>query len=362
MLLKNIQAQVKGHSVNSSLQLVHTALNQKYNWNRQAQRDKVRAQKMEDYLRLFKGLAKKDNASFKQGYSGNMDTQAMISIAEQVRNQISALSPNAGQANRLFYNIHSRYVGNTAISGVDDVFEAELRSLLNFALQEAVLDVNKISLSSYAKVLGQQLGNIPSYAINKLMKQFPQLINNTSKEGKFITKPQYKSAKVDVKGYGSQVLLEAQIKPEWQDFIKTFTGARFTVKNYRSNSTSKYSTTIHLGNTDVRKAIIATLIDLQVQKDDAVHVYYHSLNEKEEKNFEQHIFHLRFAYELTGAGLVDENGDKLDAADFFIYNDPITDNIFVRSTKDMIANMMNYTPSFKGDPYKTHIVIVKSAF
>ena len=317
---------------------------------------------MEEYLRLFKGLAKYNNTSFKNGYNGNMDIQAMEVIAEKVRKQITALSTNKTKASRLFYNIHSKYSGqgkSDNIAGVDDVFEAELKELLNIALQESVKNIQQISSDVYAKVLGQELGNIPQYAVKKVMNESSSLIAKTSKAGIFINKPEYRSAKVDVRGFGGDVLIQGEIKPEWQDFIKTFTNAKFTVKNYKSNS--KNNTTIHLGNTDARKAIIASLINLQVSQDDAVHIYYHSLNTRE-RLFKGHVYHLRFAYELTGAGLVDEENNKLEAADFFIYNDPVTDNVFVRSTKDMIANMMKYTPTSKGNPYKSNIVVVKTAF
>jgi len=70
---------------------------------------------------------------------------------------------------------------------------------------------------------------------------------------------------------------------------------------------------------------------------------------------------LRFAYELAGGGLRDESGQKIDSADFFIYNDPASNNIYVRSTKEMIANAMNYMGNVR-DPLRSNIIILKNSF
>jgi hypothetical protein len=59
--------------------------------------------------------------------------------------------------------------------------------------------------------------------------------------------------------------------------------------------------------------------------------------------------------------LRDSKNNKLDSADFFIYNDPASDNIYVRSTKEMIANAMNYMATVK-DPLHSNIIILKNSF
>jgi hypothetical protein len=62
--------------------------------------------------------------------------------------------------------------------------------------------------------------------------------------------------------------------PYWKNFIQTFKGARFTVKNY--NSASKYQT-IHLGNTDITKTLLSSLTDIGFTQKDALHIFAHSL-------------------------------------------------------------------------------------
>ena len=47
-------------------------------------------------------------------------------------------------------------------------------------------------------------------------------------------------------------------------------------------------------------------------------------------------------YELTGSGLIDSTTKKpLNSVDFLIYNDPISDKIFVKSTKKMVYDILN---------------------
>ena len=72
--------------------------------------------------------------------------------------------------------------------------------------------------------------------------------------------------------------------------------------------------------------------------------------------------HLRFAYELSGGGLYDADGNRLDAADFFIYNDPTSNNIWVKSTKEMIANATDYMDKVVRNPLTSGIVVLKQSF
>jgi hypothetical protein len=72
---------------------------------------------------------------------------------------------------------------------------------------------------------------------------------------------------------------------------------------------------------------------------------------------------LRFAYELAGEGLVTEDGSDLKGADFFIYNDPDSTNIYVRSTKAMIRDYIEGKGFKKNqDPLTSKIAISKASF
>jgi hypothetical protein len=108
-----------------------------------------------------------------------------------------------------------------------------------------------------------------------------------------------------------------------------------------------------LGNTNPFKAMYGALTDLGYDADSAVHIYSHSkMSYKKNANIisrNNDIFHLRFMYELTGSGLIDtetlvdaETRKPLGSVDFLIYNDPSSDKIFVKSTKEMIAEILDH--------------------
>ena len=74
-------------------------------------------------------------------------------------------------------------------------------------------------------------------------------------------------------------------------------------------------------------------------------MFYHWLNswlnntKSGTEAVEIHVPHLRFAYELEGNSLITKNGDLL-SADFLIVNDPSSNNIFVKSTKSIVGEIL----------------------
>jgi hypothetical protein len=58
--------------------------------------------------------------------------------------------------------------------------------------------------------------------------------------------------------------------------------------------------------------------------------------ETEDPNVKTHLYHLRFAYELTGAGLNLSNNARI--VKYLIYNDP-HGNIYVRSVNQIISDL-----------------------
>ena len=290
----------------------------------------------------------------------------MQQIAQEV-GQILGIGQQRGYS--LFKNQHKWYIEQQSVWGADDVFEAELATLFKTVGQKAIL--NDLKTNMGVSIIGSQLGNVNKEGLakfseipNRIFKQSMQdgspVINKTRKKSDIISSPTYKSAKVDVSGYSAQWVVEADINPIWNDFIQTFTNARFTVKNYSSTSKNEV---IHIGNSNLYKAFYGTLTDsIGLSGDEAVHIYYHTIYSNiQQQSIGQHIIHIRFMYELTGNGLYDSQNNKLDEADFFIYNDPASNNIFVRSTKAMILQIVNYVGAIN-DPLHSGIVILKQSF
>lgn len=334
------------HDIYEEMRRVHAAMDAKYKLKRSAAADIKRAQKMEQYLREFKAIANQKKGQQNSMIVNSLEAQAIRTIAAQV-------GASLGMSNyKLFQNLHGANYSLAQSLGADDIFELELSRFLNAAIAE----VTQNQSAGDAKVLGRLPGNIAKGLLNQISKHGQNLVSGAASQ--IITKPTFKSGKVDVVSFSGNFSYSANILPYWENFIQTFKGARFTVKNY--NSFSKYET-IHLGHTDITKTLLSSLTDIGYNQKEALHIFEHSLAYKDDLAIGEHLLHLRFAYELTGGGLRDESGKKLDSADFFIYNDPASNNIYVRSTKEMVANAMDYMGDIS-DPLRSSIVILKNSF
>ena len=340
------------HSIYEEMRQVHNTMLAKYNLTKEAMPDIARAKIMTKYLRAFKQIGNKDG-NHASPIQIPMEAEAIDEITKMVGEALG-IGKQGGYS--LFRMRHDWYLHKQKEWGVDDVFEAELNQLLNHALDKATggLGIG----GSGASVVGNLSANISQEFMSSLGPYFSQKTQSETSESDVITKPEFRSGKVDVTSFTGEIT--SNVHPQWQEFVQVFKGARFTVKNYSSTSQTE---TIHLGNTNIAKSLLGSLDELNIAQDAAIHIFFHSLAYAKRGNslVGQHILHLRFAYELAGGGLRDSNNNRLDSADFFIYNDPASDNIYVRSTKEMIANAMNYMSNVK-DPLRSNIVILKNSF
>lgn len=357
------------HSIAEELERVHTKMKLKYNLERSAKSDIAKAKKMEEYLRAIKTISNRPSPSKMTKYQKLLDQGVVDSLTEAINTSMNITNT---KSHSLFRKAHGEYYSRQSEWGADDVFEAEFARLLQQAGKMALIDQNvdvNIDLMG-VDLVGGKSANINQAGL-KIMEGIVQklgdkgvvdeFIDRTSIPSDMMKKPEARSAKVDVTGYRADWYVESEIKPEWRDFIKTFAGAKFTLKNYSSWSSTE---TIHLGTTNPYKAIYGMLSALNFKPKDAAHIYFHSVgsyNIHHSEDVANHVIHIRFAYELAGEGLYDNEGNRLDAADFFIYNDPGTDRIWVRSTKEMIAKMEEYR-GHVGDPFHSGIALLKQSF
>lgn len=359
------------HSLPTELAEVHDDMVNTYELEQKAKTDAARAKVMEKYLREFKQLGNK-NVGSTTGYQTSMEAEAMKELAQEVG---QALGIGQKQGYSLFGNAHSWYLKEQAAWGADDVFEAEFAKLLELAGQKAAGKKSNINMG--VSLIGGQSANINQSGLEALdtivdsmvidsfdlfNAQGQRIINQHHIDSELIKKPTFRSGKIDATGFNREWVLSSEINPKWEGFIHAFTGATFTVKNYSSTSKTE---TIHLGSSNLYKAIYGTLNGgLGYAPDEAAHIYYHTVNfydNTKDSSVGSHIIHMRFVYELTGQGLYDTEGNRLDGADFFIYNDPATENIWVRSTKEMIAEIQNYIGNVS-DPLHSGIVLLKNNF
>lgn len=154
------------------------------------------------------------------------------------------------------------------------------------------------------------------------------------------------AGKVDVQGY--QVQSNVQIAPEWRELYDLLSEASFSVKNYGNyywdfqNKILAQSTQLKLGNTNIFKTYYGVLSDLGYGKSQIVSSFKRILKHREDPKICQRINQIRFVYELTGVGLSYDNGNSLlkNQANYFVYNNPDTGEIYVKSTAKMIADIL----------------------
>ena len=365
----------KTHHAIDELNTVHTKMKLKYIENPRVVEDKQRAKKMEQYLRMFKQLAAH---KLDESFDNKVDFQRALEI-EGMQSVVNDIEKALGS--KYLFRLGHWWNGAQEIArktDADDVFEGQLYMLLQKAGEAALIDSNEkmeLGINIVGDVKGNTVKNpaLITKQINNITKKIMQSIGDETiahaiQPSDIIKNPTWRAGKVDVTGYSKTINISSEIKPEWQEFISTFQGTNFSLKNYASN-TKIPNEIIHLGNTNYFKAIYGVLGSLGFNANSSNHIYVHTRvsylfgHTAAQGEGPEHIVHMRFAYELTGAGLYDEQGKKLDEVDFFIYNDPASDNIFVRSVQEMIQNTFQYLDMSRiGDPWTSGIVIAKASF
>ena len=350
------------HSIQAELDYVHNVIMSYQDLKQQAATDVAKAKVLERYLRKFK-IARRQVEASPEGIQKDLENIAINDIETIITSTNTSLG-FSGASGALFRRVHGDFLGAKSRGG-DDIFEAEFSTFLNQILQTAAIDNNAINLDTQgASMVGNIPGNISKSLLEKISDNKEQIKHLVMKKSsQFLNEPMARAIKTDVSGY-LNINIETNIKPEWQEFIAAVAGANFTLKNYSSYSGTE---AIHLGNTNLIKASLATLNSFLGDEDQALHVFFHSNYHASEPEVATHIQHWRLIYELTGKGLhiQGEGGEiALDEADFIVYNDPSSDNIWVRSTKQIICDALE--PSIDalqvGGKITSSIVLVKNYF
>ena len=248
--------------------------------------------------------------------------------------------------------------------------------------------INNINLGAKHFNIGDKnseaINLLPSSDIVKAMRDLrPDLktyINANQKTG-FITL-RSTPGKIDVAGPNITMTMDIQFdSPELEKYYNLLKDATFTAKNYKSESKAWNKhfgsfvrdletdiPNIHLGNSDPYKAVFSSLQFLGYPTEVIKSAFYAAYWRLKYKNIESddigsHIWHLRFAYELTGRGshYTDIAFSALDiiGARFLIYNDPSSDFISVTSTAELIKEVLLDGQS-KENPFGDSITIAKS--
>ena len=257
------------------------------------------------------------------------------------RSNLSQLS----EKNALFQRSH----GTSTAYGADDIFEEELAAVIAFIESKGTGSIANIDSKLTGKVTGnirleQALDGTVVEIMNSLTERLPKKIQEKYQEGSSYTRPVSRAIKTDVVGIPATVEFTSSLNSNWEQLFQLFQGHSFSVKNYRSN-TKREILDIHLGDSDYFKAIYGVLSGVGYTQHHIEKIFYRSMNRlinpstndgDKDGAIQKHIYHLRFIYELTGVGLYDSTGEPISGTDFIIYNDPVTENVYVQSTAQLI--------------------------
>lgn len=237
----------------------------------------------------------------------------------------------------------------TTVAESDNIFEEELAALMTSIEQLSTKNPINIHLvgnrgadtAAVQELTEKDTKNVIE-AINKL---------EYKKEGIYKTKNLQvnRSQKIDVLGYESTFTVSQDL-PDLQSFVNLMKDATFSAKQYKSRrgsgNISPSEIGLKLGQTNIYKALTGSLSEVYSSTRDQRDIFYHGMQimtgplkktPSASPNFvELHFSHLRFVYELRGTGLIDNTTGKSGVVKYLIYNDPDSDNIFVKDTASII--------------------------
>ncbi len=190
------------------------------------------------------------------------------------------------------------------------------------------------------------------HVMNGIKEYAIQIGEQNSVAGLLYNMPEYREQKVDINTTTIQI---TSVGTSYLSYMRAlFAGHTYTLKNYKEYQyftkidkkwtrlpepiISQYD--IKLGDTHLYKVLYAPLSSV-FDTSYAKRVLYASVNElNNNPAVALHFFHLRFIYELTGLGLVDQELKPLKEAEFIIINRPDTPDIYVRSTSTIINSVL----------------------
>ena len=227
---------------------------------------------------------------------------------------------------------------------IDSRSVRNLASSMNWGSKTAGLDANLID----------EMGKSATQAA---LNQFNETANSKDKISKYVT--EYRDAKIDVSGLSFTGTITAEPSSYLYRIATLLKKASFTAKSYASEKqkwiqairmniiTQSQNTKLHLGSAESARAFL-TVLGAHLQPPVALSAYMYIIN-TDNTLIKAMASRLRFIYELTGYGqkykdrtiqqLLKAEGDL--RANYIIYNDPGSNNIFVRSTADIINELWN---------------------
>ena len=280
----------------------------------------------------------------------------LINTAFNISNINRDSNKQLGKASALF----RRSSDTSTVKGANNIFQEELASI--FAAMDTLGGSNVAPIQEKFDIYltGQKTSGTASMRISKQIQK--QAMDMTAKAARRWSDKavstglaENRSIKADVERV--QTILSKDVSSKIQQLHRLTSGKSFSLKSYSSYRTTEAHTkdpsfskiSLGLGDTNLYKAITGSL-SLTMRARGAERTYYRGMqilagqtrppDTDTLENVARHFSHLRFMYEFAGIGLLKEDG-SMSMVDYFIYNDPDSENIAVRDTASIIFEEMN---------------------
>lgn len=313
---------------------------------KQATDEKQKAEKLQTFFQELKTASKIYNSN---DIVGNETINTIL-------NTIIAISPSNFKIENLFGRAGSSYAKNSYESGAR--FERELTRVIQ-AVYENLTD-DEFKFDETQVNIGSQKAtsvNLSDALLNdaQVQKMLKAVGTKTQKyietaDGKQMLRYYLRDVdgKIDVKGY--EIAITGNPTAELLEIYELLKDATFTAKNYNSMTWDEKAkmhvkamghNTLALGKTNVYRAIVGTLQDLEYDERTSVSAFwagYNKINQGDQQ-IANHFYHLRYIYELIGSG-IKYNGVSYGGAKYLIFNDP-SGGIWVKSTAEILSDLLN---------------------
>lgn len=344
--------------VSEFLGIVHRRMNAKY--SKKNEQLKANAQTLEKFLRELKLAANQGNSS------EFFHNEILDAILQGIKSHLRGNT----KVETLF-----RKRGNSYLQGKR--FEDDLTNVVLTIMEQVAADPKTVSrkeinigtrtgspLNDLHETIDDMGNEIVEGVGEELLERMRKNDTNALKE--FYSKNV--QGKIDVRGY--EIEVNAQATPKMLEIYELLKDATFSAKSYSSMtwdqalkemvSTSRKAIT--LGHSHFYRAFSGPLLDLGYDirtTNSAIFAGENMVGRKE--NVAQHFFHLRYIYELTGSGIIYTDGGYLGEVKYLIYNDPASDEIYVKSAAEILEDILsNY--NFEGNPFNAGAHIAKIKF
>lgn len=363
----NIHSRYENLSPTQTLQEVHNSLKLKFkkialNESRAGMGSKSEAKELQDFFQSLKLLA---NGADKSSLSSMVDADAIQQVLE------TTLGNKSGGWRHLFGSVSSK------ASRQGELFEIELQNVMAAVFEEVAQKTQsqaakKRSIKATTSALGlgkakiniNNIVNIDEIA-SDIVAQAGQEVYESVMEDMRKTNFSSVQGKIDVSGAMAKVEISATANPYLQRIAFLLSKASFSAKSYRTMTYDRKNevrkeieklSKLHLGATDQTR-IYTDILAAEAKLPEPVALSFALYVQKTHKtSLGAELSRLRFIYELTGYGqrYIDDAIESVlrkegaSYANYFIYNDPSTDNIYVESTAviitelwEEIANLLN---------------------